>query len=99
MLATFHGELHAFVLDVAYGRILSRPALPPRDRELLAVAALAALQQTPQLVAHGRGAIHFGADPAALREALHVALAPDDDAIERALAKIMRGKRDDTDSS
>lgn len=99
MLAAFHGELHDFVLDVAYGRILSRPLLPPRDREILAVAALAALQQIPQLVAHGRGAMHFGADVIALREALYVALAPDDDAVERALAKITRGKAGDSERS
>ncbi|HLU39363.1 MAG TPA: carboxymuconolactone decarboxylase family protein, partial [Planctomycetota bacterium] len=65
MLANLHGELHDFVVDIAYGRILSRPALPPRDRELAAVAVLAALDQTPQMVAHGRGALHFGADEGA----------------------------------
>jgi alkylhydroperoxidase/carboxymuconolactone decarboxylase family protein YurZ len=90
MLASCHGELHDFVLDVAYGRILSRPLLPPRARELAAVAVLAALEQIPQLVAHGRGALHFGADLAALREALFIALAPDADAVERLLQKIAR---------
>jgi len=90
MLASFHAELHAFVLDVAYGRILSRPQLGARERELVAVAVLAAMQQTPQMVAHGRGALHFGADVAALREVLHTALAPEGAAVERALARITR---------
>ncbi len=70
MLAGCHGEFLAFVIEAAYGRILSRPGLPPLDRELLAVAALAALDQLPQLIAHGRGALHFGAG----REALHEAI-------------------------
>lgn len=92
MLAGFHGELHDFVLDVAYGRILARPLLTPRERELAAVAVLAALDQTPQLVAHGRGALHFGADTPALREVLHLALTPDAGAVEHTLAKITRSQ-------
>lgn len=90
MLESFHGELHDFVLDVAYGRILSRPALSARAREIVATAMLGAMQQTPQMVAHGRGAVHFGADLATLGEALFTALAPDLDAVERYAAKIAR---------
>lgn len=93
MLDGFHGELHDFVLDVAYGRILSRPGLAPLAREVAAVAVLAAMQQTPQMVAHGRGALHFGADRDTLREALYVAMTPDADAAEQHLAKIMRAAR------
>ena len=43
MLASFHPEFHDFVLESAYGRILSRSPLTPRQRELCAVGALAAL--------------------------------------------------------
>lgn len=74
MLAGFHGALHEFVLESAYGRVLSRPGLDPRRRELLAIAALAVLDQVPQLIAHARGARRFGADDAELREALVTAL-------------------------
>lgn len=74
MLRGFHAELHDFVLESAYGRILSRPAMSPRDRELLAVAGLAALDQIPQLVAHARGARRFGASDTEIREALVSAL-------------------------
>jgi alkylhydroperoxidase/carboxymuconolactone decarboxylase family protein YurZ len=61
MLGRHHEELRAFVLEVAYGRVLTRPGLPPRTRELIATGLLAAMEQVPQLVAHGRGALHFGA--------------------------------------
>jgi 4-carboxymuconolactone decarboxylase len=60
MLASFHREFHDFVLEAAYGRILTRPGLDAGTRELLAVAALASLDQKPQLVAHARGALRFG---------------------------------------
>jgi alkylhydroperoxidase/carboxymuconolactone decarboxylase family protein YurZ len=60
MLASFHREFHDFVLEAAYGRILTRPSLDAGTRELLAVAALASLDQKPQLVAHARGALRFG---------------------------------------
>ena len=74
LLASFHREFHDFVLESAYGRILARPGLDARTRELLAVGALAALGQVPQLVAHGRGALAFGATPLAVREAIVCAL-------------------------
>lgn len=93
MLLSYHGELRDFVLDVAYGRILTRPALAARERELIAVAVLAAMDQTPQLVAHARGALRFGASETAVREALWSALAPDEAAVDAAMAKIVRTPR------
>lgn len=70
MLRSFHGEFHDFVLEAAYGRILARPGLPPKERELLAVGVLAAQDQRRQFVAHARGAVNFGATAAELGEVL-----------------------------
>ena len=70
MLTTFHTDFHDFVLEAAYGRILTRPHLGPRVREVLAVAVLAAQDQLRQFVAHARGALHFGSNLAELRETL-----------------------------
>jgi 4-carboxymuconolactone decarboxylase len=75
MLQSYHGELHDFVLEAAYGRILARPALGPKRREWLAVGALAAMDQPRQFVPHARGARHFGSTLAELREVLITALA------------------------
>lgn len=86
-LASFHGEFHDFVLDEAYGRVLTRPGLEPRTRELLAAAALAVMGQTPQFVAHARGALHFGAGRAELREAVFCGLR-DEAAVEAMLARV-----------
>ena len=71
-LASFHPDFHDFVLEAAYGRILARPGLDVKTRELLAVGALAALGQIPQLVAHARGALRFGSEPAEVREAMRL---------------------------
>jgi 4-carboxymuconolactone decarboxylase len=70
MLRGFHGEFHDFVLESAYGRVLSRPGLTPRVRELLATGVLAAQDQLPQFVGHARGALHFGATRIELQEVL-----------------------------
>jgi alkylhydroperoxidase/carboxymuconolactone decarboxylase family protein YurZ len=73
MLRNCHEEFHDFVLEAAYGRILTRPHLDARRRELIAVAVLAAQDQVRQFAGHARGALHFGATEAELREALFTA--------------------------
>ena len=60
MLVGYHAELHDFVIDAAYGRILSRPAIDAKTREVVAVGVLAAQQQLRQFVGHARGAMHLG---------------------------------------
>jgi 4-carboxymuconolactone decarboxylase len=85
MLRGYHGELLEFVLDTAYGRILSRPGLAPRLRELIAVAVLALTSQVPQMIAHGRGARKFGATDTELREAIFTAI--EDEALADKLAR------------
>lgn len=60
-LSAGHPDFAAFIEGHAYGRILSRPGLDPAQRELLAVAALAALGQERQLASHARGARRCGA--------------------------------------
>ena len=74
MLRGFHADFHAFVFEVAYGRILTRPRLSARERELLAVGLLAAQDQVRQFAGHARGALHFGANRTELREVVVSAL-------------------------
>lgn len=95
-LQAFHPEFHDFVLEDAYGRILSRPGLDVTTRELLAVAALAALSQIPQLVAHARGALQFGAGRTATRAAMRIGGLDEqraDEALQRAEAGLGRQGR------
>lgn len=86
MLKGCHAELHAFVFEVAYGRVLARPGLAARDRELLAAAMLAAQDQPRQFVSHALGALRLGADRAQLHAA--VAAAVGDDAAAAWLARL-----------
>ncbi|MBK7877955.1 MAG: carboxymuconolactone decarboxylase family protein, partial [Planctomycetes bacterium] len=61
MLARHHPDFARWIEEHAYGRVLARPGLEPRLRELCAVAALAVLGQERQLASHVRGALRCGA--------------------------------------
>lgn len=87
MLRGHHPALQAFVQDSAYGRVLSRPGLPACRRELLAVGILALTGQTPQLIAHGRGALRCGAEVRELEEVLRSVLG-EGQGVDRAMRKI-----------
>jgi 4-carboxymuconolactone decarboxylase len=65
-----HPDLAAWMVDTGYGRVLSRPGLSARSRELITVAVLAATGWERQLVSHLLGAARVGATGAGLRRAL-----------------------------
>ena len=69
-LAAGHPDFADFVLGHAYGRVLARPGLAADRRELLAVAALAALGQDRQLASHARGAVRCGGTSEQVRAAV-----------------------------
>ena len=89
LLRSYHSELHDFILDAAYGRILTRPGLETRIRELVAVGVLALADQIPQLIAHGRGALRLGASAQEVREAIFTAI-EDDEKTEEMMLLIRR---------
>ena len=63
-LASFHPLLPAWTIEHAYGRVLSRPALSPSVRELLAVSILTALGNCDDaLLGHMRAAVRLGESP------------------------------------
>jgi AhpD family alkylhydroperoxidase len=72
-LASLHPSLERWVIGHAYGRVLGRPALSPRTRELLAVASLVALRCWKPLASHLRGALRCGAAPGEVRAAIRCA--------------------------
>ena len=69
-LHELHPDFARFVLRDAYGRVLGRPFLSIQDRELMAVAMLAALGPRRQLRAHVRGCLRVGIAPDEVRRAL-----------------------------
>lgn len=63
-LKDYAPELYDWVVDYAYGEVVSRPQLPLKTRELATVAALTALGNAqPQLKAHIKGALNAGCTP------------------------------------
>ncbi len=59
-LRGLHPALEALVVVDAYGKILGRPGLDPKLRELCTLAAIALLSAPKQLHAHLRGALNTG---------------------------------------
>jgi 4-carboxymuconolactone decarboxylase len=76
-----HPALDAWMIVDGYGKVLSRPALDLRRRELCVVAACATARQDRQLHSHLYGALHAGASPAEVQEAMDAVadlVGPDD---------------------
>lgn len=70
-LADIAPELGGFIVDFAYGDVISRAGLDMKTRELATVSALAALGNAqPQLKVHIRGALNVGASRAEIVEIL-----------------------------
>ncbi len=65
-----HPDLAVWMVESGYGRVLARPGLSVRDRELVTVAVLAATCRERQLVSHLMGAERVGASRVAIRRAL-----------------------------
>jgi len=65
-----HPALDAWMIVEGYGKVLSRPALDLKRRELCIVSACATARQDRQLHSHLHGAIHAGASPAEVADAL-----------------------------
>lgn len=60
-IARLHPELDEWMIVEGYGKILSRPGLDLRHRELCIVAACVASEQDRQLHSHLHGALNAGA--------------------------------------
>jgi 4-carboxymuconolactone decarboxylase len=79
-----HPALDEWMIVEGYGKLLGRPALDLRRRELCIVAVCGALGQERQLHAHLHGALNAGATPAQVEDTLRiVATHVDNDAAER----------------
>ena len=85
-IRTLHPALDSWMIVDGYGKVLSRPGLDLKRRELCIVACCAVARQSRQLHSHLHGAVHAGATAAEVTGVL--------DAIEHMLdADAMRGVR------
>ena len=79
-LKGLHPALEALVLVDAYGKVIGRPGLDLRRRELCTLAAVGTLTTPKQLHAHLRGALNTGStkeDVDAVLAIVEQDLAPD----------------------
>ncbi|HTR97348.1 MAG TPA: carboxymuconolactone decarboxylase family protein [Candidatus Acidoferrales bacterium] len=67
-----HPDLGVWMIEHGYGRVLSRPGLSARERELVTVAALAAAGWPRQLASHLLGAARVGASAAEIAAARRI---------------------------
>lgn len=67
-----HPDLAVWMVEQGYGRVLSRPGLGVVERELVAVAVLAAGGWERQLTSHLIGAVRVGARPMEIRAAFRI---------------------------
>lgn len=67
-----HPALDEWMIVEGYGKLLARPALDLRRRELCIVAVCAATRQERQLHSHFHGALHVGSNAAELRAVLRI---------------------------
>ena len=89
-----HPALDSWMIVDGYGKVLSRPGLDLKRRELCIVAVCAALDHEPQLHAHLHGALHAGASKPEIAAVLELAsqdLDPEDSArIQRLWTRVAR---------
>ncbi len=69
-----HPAMDRSMVTEGYGKVLGRPELSLRVRELCIVSILAATSWEPQLHSHLRGALHAGASAEEVEEALEIGL-------------------------
>lgn len=85
-----HPDLADWIVWEGYGKVLSRPRLDARVRELCVIPVLAAGGMVPQLRSHLAGARNCGATAAEVREALAIGLralpSPEAARVRRALS-------------
>ena len=65
-----HPDLADWMIQEGYGKVLARPFLSPRVRELLIVGMTAVLNVERQFHSHVRGAIHVGATKPEIKRVL-----------------------------
>jgi 4-carboxymuconolactone decarboxylase len=66
----FTQPMQELVTEYCWGAVWARPGLVPRDRSLVNLGMLVALNRPDELKVHIRGALNNGVEPAEIQEAL-----------------------------
>lgn len=93
--SAFDEPFQTLITETAWGSVWSRPDISKRDRSLITLALLAALDQWDEVAMHVRATANTGATPDEVREAmLHVAIYAGVPAANHALKLIKETYRD-----
>lgn len=74
-IARLHPDMERWMLEEGYGKVLGRPGLDLKLRELCIVGVLVGLDAPQQLYSHLRGALNAGAPPEDVETAVEIACA------------------------
>jgi len=72
-IARLHPDIERWMLEEGYGKVLGRPGLELKVRELCIVGVLVGLDAPHQLLSHLRGALNTGATAEELETAVEIA--------------------------
>lgn len=72
-IAKLHPDLERWMLEEGYGKVLSRPNLDLKVRELCIIGVLVGLDAPQQLYSHLRGALNVGVTPEEIDIAMDIA--------------------------
>jgi 4-carboxymuconolactone decarboxylase len=72
-IAALHPEMERWMLEEGYGKVLGRPGLELKLRELCIVGVLVGLDAPQQLLSHLRGALNAGATQEEVETAVEIA--------------------------
>jgi 4-carboxymuconolactone decarboxylase len=74
-IARIHPDMERWMLEEGYGKVLSRPGLDLKTRELCIIGVLVGLDAPQQLYSHLRGALNAGAPQEDVESAVEIACA------------------------
>lgn len=72
-ISKLHPDMERWMLEEGYGKVLSRPQLDLKVRELCIIGVLVGLDAPQQLYSHLRGALNVGATPDEVELAVDIA--------------------------
>lgn len=72
-ISRLHPDMERWMLEEGYGKVLSRPGMDLKLRELCIIGVLVGLDAPQQLYSHLRGALNAGATPEDVEAAVEIA--------------------------
>lgn len=89
-IARLHPDMERWMLEEGYGKVLGRPGLDLKVRELCIISVLVGLDAPQQLYSHLRGALNVGATPEEVETTVEIACQQNSLAAKEVARKVWR---------